>query len=80
MKAFFARVRAELGYWGTRLNIIAAGAAAYVAANGGQVQATIDSLVGQKWRAPALGLISLVSFLIVNEAALSDRKKASGNG
>lgn len=79
MSKIYARVKSELGYWGTRLNLMLMLGATYVASNGGQVQATVNSLVPEKWRSLAIAAIGLGSFLIVNAAVQSDRQKASGN-
>lgn len=78
MNAIVNRIRAELGYWGTRLNLLAVGAATYAASNGSQIQSTVNSLVPEKWRPLAIGAIGLAAFLIVNAAAQSDRQKVAG--
>lgn len=80
MKAIFARVRSEFGFWGTRLNVLAMLGATYVASNGHAVENAINSVVPEKWRPLAILGIGMGAFLTVNAAAQSDRKKAAGNG
>lgn len=80
MKAIFARIRADFAFWGGRLNALQALIVAAIVANADKLQPAIALIVPAKLQG-ATGLIAgIVSYLIVNIAAQSDRKKAGVNG
>lgn len=70
--------RARLAYWGTRLGILAALLAGYIAANGAQVEKAVDSIVPEQWRPIASLLVGIATFLIVHAAQTKDAQKVAG--
>lgn len=79
MNRIVALVHARLDLWGTRLNVLAALAVAYMAANGATIEKAVNSVVPAQYQSIASVAIGLLCYLIVNGAAKSDAKKI-GNG
>lgn len=80
MKRFLTWIRAELGYWGGRLNALQALIVAALVANADKLQPAIAFVVPAKYQSLTGLIAGVVSYLVVNLAARSDRSKAAGNG
>lgn len=80
MNKVYALVRDRLAFWGTRLGILAALVAGYLATNGAAVQSAVNSIVPARYQAIASIAVGLLTYLLVHVASNSDVKKAAGNG
>lgn len=80
MNRIVTLVHARLDLWGTRLNVLASLAVAYMVANGAAVEKAVNSVVPAAYQPIASVAVGLLAYLLVNGAAKSDAKKLAGNG
>jgi hypothetical protein len=78
MNKILTFARARLAYWGTRLGIVAALIAGYVASNGGAVEKAINSFVPEPYRPISSMVVGIVVFLLIHSAQTSDANKVAG--
>ena len=80
MRKIYERIRADLRYWGGRLNAAQAVIVAAIVANAGKLEPAIAALVPDAYR-PVAGLVAgVIAYLVVQAASSSDAKKVAANG